>query len=565
MLGALLAAQAAIAALSLAVVLFALERVSARPDADDRIFEEYARRSRMWPIFLGGLGAVAVTGLVLLAGEFASGGVPIAQATPGLRNLVFAAAGAFVASVVLPAVLLERATRLARPGAWRDLRREVNEQNVRDAVLAFIARQARLERGELRDGEDPFFTQMIPDPGEGSADEAIRRLLEDASRAIDERRDADFRRSLDSMEQLVEHAMDKLREHGWQWEEPGSEAKWPPLAELHRNLYRLRRAVIVRGDQEHAYELAAFDMRLARAGVERGCGELFTVALSGCRANYTFASEARNQEFRQLFRDAVWSHVRYVFLAESADELPYLREAARHQAVLLFRAVQGGHVDDFREFRRQFHEMLSSVRDVERMHSRHRRQAQHEHGGDQELEAPLDDDPLEASWVDQAQQDGRVALMEVGGIAIHLAESDGLPDAQPYLDVVRSEYQGANHLARDMVRAIDVHESDRYFWTDLLDSTVAIDWTPSNSINPVLPFFAVRLLELSHNPMPDLDLRGNARPLLQWFSANAGAVEPYLRPETEIPIEQRRALVLEGLEAAVRKDDEPRGTESERS
>lgn len=47
--GAFLAAQAAIAALSLAVVLFALERVSARPDVDDRVLAEYVRRSRMWP------------------------------------------------------------------------------------------------------------------------------------------------------------------------------------------------------------------------------------------------------------------------------------------------------------------------------------------------------------------------------------------------------------------------------------------------------------------------------------------------------------------------------------
>ena len=233
-LGALLAAQAAIAALSLAVVLFALERVSARPDADDRIFAEYVRRSWMRPLFLGGLVAVASTGSVLVAGELAAQGASIAEATPGLRNFILLAGAAFFASVALPAVLLERAVRLARPGAWRDLRREVNEQNVRDAVLAFIARQARLERGELRDGEDPFFTQMVPDPGEGSADEAIRRLLEDASRAIDERRGADFRRSLDSMEQLVEHAMDKLREHGWvQWS--GRSLARKPSGRLWRN------------------------------------------------------------------------------------------------------------------------------------------------------------------------------------------------------------------------------------------------------------------------------------------------------------------------------------------
>ena len=145
-LGALLAAQAAIAALSLAVVLFALERVSARPDADDRIFEEYVRQSWMRPLFLGGLVAVASTGSVLVAGELARQGAPIVEAAPGLRNFIILAGAAFFASVSLSAVLFERTVRLTRPSAWNDLRRWTTERDVRNSVHVFLRRRQRGDR-----------------------------------------------------------------------------------------------------------------------------------------------------------------------------------------------------------------------------------------------------------------------------------------------------------------------------------------------------------------------------------------------------------------------------------
>ena len=58
-LGALLGAQAAIAALTLAVMLFLLQGVSARRDVDDRVYAEYIRRSWVWPVFRYSIGAVA--------------------------------------------------------------------------------------------------------------------------------------------------------------------------------------------------------------------------------------------------------------------------------------------------------------------------------------------------------------------------------------------------------------------------------------------------------------------------------------------------------------------------
>ena len=185
----------------------------------------------MWPIFLGGLGAVAVTGLVLVAGEFASRGIPVAEAAPGLRNLVLAAAVAFVASVVLPAALLERATRLARPGAWRELRREVNEDRVREAVQAFLASREQVRTVDLGDKEEELF-EIWSDPGDGAAADAVQSILDDASRAMEERRNADFAAGLDSLADLVERARwTRLSVTGFRWRSPGAQPEWPPLTD----------------------------------------------------------------------------------------------------------------------------------------------------------------------------------------------------------------------------------------------------------------------------------------------------------------------------------------------
>ena len=51
LLGSFLGAQAAIAALTLAVTLFVMQGISNRQDADDRIYREYVKRSKVKGIF----------------------------------------------------------------------------------------------------------------------------------------------------------------------------------------------------------------------------------------------------------------------------------------------------------------------------------------------------------------------------------------------------------------------------------------------------------------------------------------------------------------------------------
>ena len=107
LLGPLLGAQAAIAALTLAVTLFVMQGVSARRDVDDRMYQEYVRRSWVKPIFWGSIIAVGVTGLALLAEELGTG-APLVGSSPGLRNLTLLAAIAFLVNLGLPVLLFER-------------------------------------------------------------------------------------------------------------------------------------------------------------------------------------------------------------------------------------------------------------------------------------------------------------------------------------------------------------------------------------------------------------------------------------------------------------------------
>ena len=519
-------------------MIFVLQGIDTRLDADPRVSREYLRRTKVLLIFLSSLALVATTGAILVAQEFARAGAPVLGRWPGVPNLTLFGPIAFGTNLMLSGFLFQRALHFVEPYRWRELRREVNERDVKEAVSVFLRRYRRAT-STLDDGE-PDVADVFPDPGEGSANEAIGALLDDALRAIDERRQRDFTGALDSIELLVARAMNEIESEGLEWDVPGSQPAWPPLAELGRNLYPFREEVVRLGNREHANALASFDLRLLGTGAEHHCGELFTVGLRGYAWNYAIASRVGNQEFRDLFRQRAWLYLRDVFPAESAAELPYLQDVARHQRRLLFHAMEGGHIDDFKSLLGDFAAMMTSVRQRA------------------ERNAPFDQGFPD--WVEQAEQDGRVALIELGGVAMRPAEAGGVDDPQPYLDVVRGEYPGLELLAGDVVRAVDVYNSDPFFWMDLLDSpSVAIGWTAGSPTNYALRFFSVRLLELASAAMPALNLEGKAWMVLGWFEGNVGQFEQRVRGVGDIDLQRRRELALGALRDAVRRDEEARG------
>ena len=535
LLATLLTAQAAIAALTLAVTLFVMQGVSNRRDADDRMYREYVRQSWVQPIFWGSIAAVSITGSVFLAQEFVSGVDRAADIVPGLRNLSLVAAFSFLANLGLSCVLFQRALRLAHPQRWSILRRSVNERDVRESVQAFLDRSRRAALSLETNKAD--LSVLLPDPGEGSADEAIRALLDDARRAMAESRLRELRQSIESITGLIEDAMNEIEREGVAWALPGSQPGWPPLRELGRNLYSFREEIIREGHREYVFRLLELDYWLTITGMRRRSGDLFTAGLDGYRRNYQIASRIGDAEFRELFRDRVWQNAHHMITGQESEEVfPYALELVQHQERVLSDAMQIDQPADFESLHKGFEASLQFIRwDWER-DSR---------------------SPTKASnlyWT--LEQNYRIVLMGLAGRAIILAEEGRQADPARYLEVARRAISRSDRLADDTAQALLRHDRvENTQWS-------AWEWeraepgkvqTLDRERYP-LTFFAVRLVELSSKNMPALNLRGSAKMVLEWFVANSDHLQAYASVEPT-SIKERIALVTRALQDAVKLDE----------
>lgn len=536
LLGPLLGAQAAVAALTLAVTVFVVQGVSNKDDADDRTYREYVRRSRAEWVLWSSLGAAAITATVLVGHRLITGTPAVLEAAPGLANLALVAVAALFGNLVLPGLLFRHAVRLARPDQWRALRLDVDKRDIRAAVQAFLGRSRRaaaaLEAGE------PDLSNFFPDLGEDAASEAIRAVLGDARRAMAERRYGEFTQSLASIRKLVEYAMDELEREGVRWGQPGSQPQWPPLHSLGSDLYSFREEVIGRGDRDYVFQLLNLDYWLLSDGMRRECGEMFAAALEGYRWNYEVACRVGSGELRELLRDQVWQVANGLILTAKIDEaLPYFSEMVKHQERLAAHAMSTELPEDYERLHDAFQQVLRAVqfhrdvRDTDRA------------------------DP--ARPYQQLVQAYRVALMGLGGRAVLLAESGTIADPNPYLDVPRAATHDLRRLADDVGKALS-GERD-------LRSSVWLEWEREGarnlqmrSVKPEqypLAFFALRLLDLVTDDTPPLNLHGHARQVFGWFEQNSGRIARYVAADPDRDMEERRRLVTAALTDAVRADE----------
>ena len=513
LLGTLLTAQAAIAALTLAVTLFVMNGVTTRQDADDRVFGEYVRRSWVQQVFWGSLLAVFATGLVLLGEEFASEISAVSTVAPGFRNLTLVAAIAFFANLLLAAFLFRQALLLAQPGQWRSMRRYVNERDVQNAVQAFLRRRssalAALDAGEFT------FADASPSAEEGSANQAIVALLDECRRAMADRRLGDFTLALNSIKDLVTYAMDEMKTKGIKWGPPGSEPEWPPLRELSRNLYSFREEIIRRGERDYKFALVGFDFWLVRSGMRQGCGEMFTIGANGYRWNYQISLRLSDSEFQGIFRERFWSEFLFILSgSEPNEDFPYALEMVRLQEGLLHDAMRANRPLDFGLLHKAFENALRVI--CNRWNS------------ESELALRFD------SLCQQLAQSYRIAVLGLGGRAVMLAESGSIPEAAPFLEVLHGIHASTTQLASDVAQAVLVYGGDRFSqWSDW-EMDGALDFEGRN-INPQrypLTSFAIRFMEISNEHMEAPDFHGSAQQVLKWFEENIGPLEKYVRDGT---------------------------------
>ena len=536
LLGSLLGAQAAIAALTLAVTLFVMQGVSVRRDVDDRVYAEYVRRSRVRPIFWSSIGAVFVTGAVLTAEKLIGDTGTIARGVPGIPNLALVAVAALAVNLGAAFALFEQAIRLTQPNLWRNLRLDVNKRDVREAVRAYFGRAVRAAAAQAANDAD--LSVLFPDPGEGSADQAVRALLDDARRSMDERRHGEFGSSLDAVKELVAYAMDEIEGAGMGWGPPGSPARWPPLWELERNLYPFREDVIRAGNREYVYELLKLDYWLVSSGLRRPCGELFTAGLNGYRWNYQIATRVGDNDVRALVRDRFLMNLDgLTFGQEPAKLFPFMLEVIRHQGRMLSDALHSGNAGDFERLQREFFSILSNI------------------SGRWSRGVLIPG--KESEWSGFLDQEYRITLMGLAGRALALVDTGYLSDATPYVDGVRAVYGRSADLAADISAALEIQRLDGFsLWNDWEFPDHVSAW--GGGVSPErypLMCFAVLLMEMGEDATLTLNLRGNASQVLNWFTAHAESLESFVRVTPSASAGQRREIATGVLQQAVHHDE----------
>ena len=519
LLGSLLGAQAAIAALTLAVTLFVMQGVSNRQDADDRIYREYVKRSKVKGIFRNSLLSVATTGAILLVLRTANGSDSIASALPALSNLSMVAFGGFLLNLTFAGALFENSIRLSTPTQWIELRRSVNERDVRRAIQIFLQRRRRATRSLLRD--EPDISTVVPDAGEGSADEAVRDLLDEARRFMREERQGEFSKSIDSIKELLTYAMEEMGKMDYKWEPPGTYPQWPPMRQLGGNLYTFREDIIRQGHRDYVSELRMLDRWLARTGVRRQCGEMFTTGVEGYRFNYNIAVQQESTGVREVLRDdfsVVADELTYGVGAEQA--FPYIRHMTRVQEGMLSDAMHRNLPEDFRQLHSRFKPFF-----------RHLEWTWNANGWPQTPEADL---------AGRLEQEYRIMLMGLAGRATLVYSSARFNDANAYLDIGREQYTSINTLARDTSQALTREDGSGWpLWSEWeREKAVPGEAYSVNAEQYPLAFFGIRLMELLSEPSTTLDLHGRATLIRDWFAANSERLKGFVRTEQAPTLEQ---------------------------
>ncbi len=377
------------------------------------------------------------------------------------------------------------------------------------------------------------------DEREGSADEAVLSLIDEARKAMAQRRDGDFKRSLMEIKDLLSYAMRLLKDGGFNWGLPGSLPQWPPLREVWHHLIPFREEIIRGSNREYATELLGMDYWFASAGAANQCGELFTAGLNGYRLNYQFLNRFGVEELRDLIRDE-FTLVAEGLLTRIDPQVVgiYAEEIVKNQERMLSDAMHAGKDGDYQRMHSEFEAWFRFIR-LSRDIGRHR-------------------NSMMAQNYEALRQDYRIALMGLAGRATVLASSGRILDPSRYINVARETCTRLEQLADDTAVAL-LHASENRqrfsLWHEWEMQGLERWQARGISVEQYpLAFFSVRLMELVSEQSPTLNLRGRAKQTLAWFSSNGERLESLVHRSDQVD-DNRRELAINALEAAVQRDE----------
>lgn len=506
--GVLVTAQATVAALGVAVMVFVLQGLRSVEIDSAIVREEYERRigaaARLFSLL-----ALAALSVVLYLLMQPSIEPPSVRWTVNVGNFVVPVALNLAVTLIVTWRFFSEAQRLSRRSEIREVERAVVDRIVRDGVNGFVRRLKIAQESSLSSLSVLFGS----DPAEGVVDEALQVHFDALRRAMTESRLTDYRNGFEGLRQYVESARDEFQREGIGFGPPGARPWWQPLSGIHDKILWLKEDVLRRTAwSPYTYELTRFDYWLANRGLRWRCGELYGVGVSGWRTSYEIAARLDDPELRRLIIERTWRLLAdaVVYLIHREDDegenrrpieeqldpsnsadLEYLYFLVTELERQLGLSLMLDRPHDFAEFHRGFGDFVRqlslSTREFE------------------ELEGAA------RSAVERIRQLRRIALLGLSGRAVLLERAGRLRDAQPFLEVMRDEYQRLSDLVRDFVLVLDDPVGDRFSWSDWESEgrrpleTYSVDASKYPTIG-----FLIRALEFAADQELMLPMQGNA-------------------------------------------------------
>ena len=193
-IGAVLQAQAAMMALSLAVLAFVVGGVQRREDLDDPLYEWFLSRAGVRPFFAFTAALTLGTGAAYFLARIWDCG-----ATP---NLILFAGGSLGLGVSVIIGFALWTLRVLSPGRYRQYKKQVTVSLADNAVKAHL---------RYKNPTGNYLTKSDMDQlseAAQAAETAIQRIVDDAERAIRDSRYADFEVNIDTLSSIIERTVD---------------------------------------------------------------------------------------------------------------------------------------------------------------------------------------------------------------------------------------------------------------------------------------------------------------------------------------------------------------------
>ncbi len=327
-----LQAQAAMMAISLAVMAFIVGGVQRREDLDDPLYEWFLARAFVRPVFALAAALTLGTGAAYLFAQISG-----PSATPNAILFAVSSLGAVVLIVVGFALW---ALRVLRPSQYRLYKRQVTIGAVRSAAVAYTRFVRALVQDQNPDGGGEMELAS-------SAGRAVQQIVDDAEMAIRGARFTDFEQSVDTIRSALKVAIadGSLRDdHVDRAKLASVPMPWPTGLELVFGLERLDRICLRDRLTDHSQRLHYLPQDWVRYSIGWGNDDALFSSLASVEREYVLArvESAEDQRMQVASRarsllfyssNQVRSHMIYPLNREQRQGLSRVLVEAMHRHV----------------------------------------------------------------------------------------------------------------------------------------------------------------------------------------------------------------------------------------